>query len=242
MQENPVITFDCEWAPDFVLEDVSSILIDNNVKATWFVTNESPIIKKIGKNSLFELGIHPNFFPGSSHGKTIDEVLTNMKKIVPHAKSIRTHRLIQSSPMLKKFQEYGIENDVSILLPNTINIVPHFFKHYNLYRFPFFWEDDVELAENKITTFYESIFSNNGMKILNFHPIHIYLNSINSLNYNKMQKHVGLEQLNKSNAKEFINKGFGEMEVFKKIILSLHDNESNTIQNLRKKYKKIFEG
>jgi len=75
-----LLTFDCEWAPNFILEHVSNLLIESEVKSTWFVTNESAIIEELKQNSLFELGIHPNFYPGSSQGEDSDSVLKNLKK------------------------------------------------------------------------------------------------------------------------------------------------------------------
>lgn len=43
----PVLTFDLDWAPDWIIEEVVSILIDNCVKSTWFVTHASPAIDKL---------------------------------------------------------------------------------------------------------------------------------------------------------------------------------------------------
>ena len=65
-------------------------------QSTWFVTNESTIIDKLKRNSLFELGIHPNFYPSSSQGEDSESILKNLKKIEQHSKSIRTNRLLQS--------------------------------------------------------------------------------------------------------------------------------------------------
>jgi hypothetical protein len=146
---NPVITLDCDWAPDFVISHVAEILSNKGVKATWFVTNESPILEDLRKNYLFELGIHPNFGANSTQGADPDSILANLKKILPTAKSIRNHSLIQSSDLLAKFHKYGIENDVSLFLPKTANLYPHYIKHIKLLRFPYFWEDDVEMEEGK---------------------------------------------------------------------------------------------
>jgi len=53
--ENPMITLDCDWAPDFVLEYVADILTKNKVKATWFITNKSPFLSELEsmKNGVF---------------------------------------------------------------------------------------------------------------------------------------------------------------------------------------------
>lgn len=103
MISDPIITLDCNWAPDFVIEDITNRLSDKKIKATWFITNKSPILKKLKKNKLFELGIHPNFLPNSTQGKNFDQIMKNLKNIIPTAKTIRTHGLLQSTWMLSKF-------------------------------------------------------------------------------------------------------------------------------------------
>lgn len=241
MIEQPVITLDCEWAPDFILEHVADVLIDKEVKSTWFVTNESSFIDELKKNSLFELGLHPNFYPNSTQGQESDSVLKNLKKIVPHSKSIRTHRLFQSSPLLAKFQEYGIENDVSIFLPYTKNITPHYSKYLNLFRFPFFWEDDAEMVENSSWSTKDIRLNVSGLKIYNFHPILIYLNSDDMKSFYQLKESVSMLKVTKQNIQKYINVNRpGVSTFFEEIISSLSGKESYTINDLRKVYQEIF--
>lgn len=35
-----VITLDCDWAPDFILQKIADILSSKKIKTTWFITNE----------------------------------------------------------------------------------------------------------------------------------------------------------------------------------------------------------
>ncbi len=65
------ITLDVDWAPDFMIDAAAQALVDREVKATWFVTHASPAVERLREHpDLFELGIHPNFLAGSSHGAT----------------------------------------------------------------------------------------------------------------------------------------------------------------------------
>jgi len=82
------ITLDVDWAPDFVIEDVAELLINSSVRATWFVTHASSAIDDLRKRpDLFELGIHPNFLPGSTQGADVDSVLNHCMSLVPDAVS-----------------------------------------------------------------------------------------------------------------------------------------------------------
>src|SRR5215467_8520985 len=97
----PILTFDIDWAPDFMIDHVAGILVEARVRATWFVTHSSDAIDRLREHpDLFELGIHPNFLPGSSHGSSPQEVLQTCMTIVPEAQSFRTHSLVQSTPLL----------------------------------------------------------------------------------------------------------------------------------------------
>lgn len=236
MNNTPILTFDCDWAPNFIIENIAEELIKNNIKSTWFVTNNSPIIQKLQKNPLFELGIHPNFESDSTQGKNFEDIMKNLLDIVPDAKSIRTHRLLQSSTQLKKYQKYGIENDVTLYLPNTPNLQPHYSEYYNLTRFPFFWEDDIEMKEEYLWSLSNSFFHEDGLKIFNFHPVHVYLNSRNMKNYEELKKDIGLENIDKKNVEQYINHDKnGARDFLKEIISFLENKETFTIQSFKQK-------
>jgi hypothetical protein len=231
---NPMITLDCDWAPDFVLEYVADILTKNKVKATWFITNKSPFLSELESNPLFELGIHPNFDMNSTHGNSVDEVLTNMKKIVPDALSIRTHNLFQSTPILLQFQKYGIKNDVSLLLYKTPNLQPHYLKYFKLFRLPFFWEDDLEMEEQALWN-ETNIFSMKGLKIFNFHPIHIFLNSKDFSTYNTLKMKKDLLKIKISDIEHLINKKEGVQTMFDNLISYQKNSNTYTISEIKGK-------
>lgn len=234
--QNPVITLDCDWAPDFMLKEISQILTKNKIKATWFITNNSPFLSELKSNSLYELGIHPNFDIGSTHGNSVDEVLKNMKKIVPDAVSVRTHKLFQSTPILSKFQNYGIKNDVSLLLYKTPNLQPHYLNYFKLFRLPFFWEDDLEMNEDVLWND-KKIFSVKGMKIFNFHPIHICLNSENIQAYEKLKAKKKIIKIKHDDLKDLINKKEGVRTLFNNIILHLKNKKTHTISEIVEKIR-----
>jgi len=84
-----ILSLDCDWAPNFVLEYVAKILTANKIRATWFITNDSPFLTELESNPLFELGIHPNFDITSTQGNSVDEILTNIKKILIHIQFLK---------------------------------------------------------------------------------------------------------------------------------------------------------
>src|SRR5262245_52214399 len=121
MSNRTVLTLDVDWAPDFIINFVSTILIQNKIRATWFITHNSPSIEKLrAYPDLFELGIHPNFLRGSTHGTTEVDVLMHCMKLVPGATSLRTHGLFQSTGLLAQVVELtSINTDCSLFLPHA---------------------------------------------------------------------------------------------------------------------------
>ena len=55
---NALITVDADWAPDFMIEKISNVFLNNNVSATFFVTHKSDYLKDLIKDKNFEIGIH----------------------------------------------------------------------------------------------------------------------------------------------------------------------------------------
>jgi len=235
MIESTLITIDTDWAPDFILSHVAEMLSNKGVKCTWFVTNDSPYLETLKKNNLFEIGIHPNFESNSTQGQDPDSILNNLKKIVPEAKSSRSHSLFQSNNLFLKFEKIGIENDVSLFIPGIIDSQPYYLKFANLYRFPFTWEDDIALLENDDLDINK--YNLQGLKIFNFHPIHIYLNSISLDLYQKLKTDVGITNLTEENIKEYVNTGKGVKTFFLRLLDLINNKKNYTIMDLQLLYK-----
>ena len=226
------MTFDIDWVPDFILEDVSYLLKKHKIKATWFVTHDSPIIQKFSEETNYELGIHPNFNSLSTQGSNPREILKNLKKIVPDLVSLRSHSLFQSAAILLLYKEFGIKYEVSYLLYKSQNIEVHYNPAFNLYRIPYFWEDDVEMYEKVPKWSLEKISNITGLKIFNFHPIHVILNSKNLSSYNKMKNEIGLKNLNENNIKKYINPEKGTRDFLIDIINEIKKGTTYTIKDL----------
>ena len=221
-----VISLDVDWAPDFVLDAVSQILIKDRIKATWFVTHYSKGVQRLfDHQDLFEIGVHPNFMAGSSQGSNFKEVLDYVMNIAPKAKSIRTHGMVYSAVLSKMFAvEYGLKNDSSVFLGEMPHIIPQevFYADKDILRVPYFWADDGEMSIKKIPSFKwnNKRFSFPGLKILDFHPIHIYLNSNSMLNYNNLKESYDLKNCIEADARKYINKENGAATLLKEIIKS----------------------
>lgn len=207
------ITFDVEWAPDYAIDFVTSMLRKYRVKSSWFVTHDSKSLRCLREDrDLFECGIHPNFLTGSTHGDTEREVLKAVKAVVPEATVVRTHGLFQSSKLMGiMVKEFGIEVDVSIFLANTPNIVPHSLRYddsgKSLVRVPYFWEDDLEwFNPAPCWHFSPADYAFPGLKIFNFHPLLIYANLHHAETYSRLKTKGNYQFFGQGDIEPFRNK------------------------------------
>src|SRR5438270_3416903 len=124
--DDVLITIDIDWAPDFAIDFVRDELVEHGVHATWLATHESPSLHRIAEyRDLFEIGIHPNFAAGSTHGGTAADVLAHCLSIVPDASSVRSHGLVQSSALLDLLLVgTSLAADLSVFLPYASNLAP----------------------------------------------------------------------------------------------------------------------
>ena len=118
------VTFDIDWAPDCAIDFAANLLAERGVKSTWFVTHLSPAVERLRScPDLFELGIHPNFMPKSSHGVEPEQVLKTCMEFVPEAVSVRTHGLLQSGSLFDLVMSLTpVTFDVSLFHPRALQI------------------------------------------------------------------------------------------------------------------------
>jgi hypothetical protein len=186
-----VLTLDIDWAPDFVVDDVAGILIQAGVKSTWFVTHASPAVDRLkSRPDLFELGMHPNFFPKSSHGDTHAAVFSYCRALVPEARTMRTHGLVQSTPLLDMAIDRGVEIDVSLYTPHSESVAPldHWREGKRLWRIPYVWEDDFEMDRPQPMWSIAPLAVRKGIQMLDFHPIHVWLNGADMAPYRTLKE------------------------------------------------------
>lgn len=192
-----VLTFDLDWCSDDVLQYTLDKLIKAEVPATFFVTHKTDILDEIRKYDFLELGIHPNFNKNTTHGNDVEEIIDYCMALVPEAVSSRSHGLKISSNKLISLMKKGIKIDCSIFMPEVKNLQSFYFKINNnkILRIPYNWEDDYAFYQKKKLYSYEDIRNYKDI-ILDFHPIHVYLNSNSDGLYNQYKADKSVKKNN----------------------------------------------
>ena len=193
------LTFDIDWAPDWLIDEVSARVASANVRATWFATHKSPAIDRIAANPSFEVGLHPNFLPGSTQGGSHREVMTTLRAWFPDATAVRTHSLFQSERLLELMvDEFGVTVDCSIHLPQTTHVTPHASRYTPdgalLVRLPHIFQDNIFMLSGQTWQASPDWLQTSGLKVLNFHPVHVWLNARHSRTYEALKSRVPLSQ------------------------------------------------
>ncbi len=203
------VTLDIDWACDDVLSFSVDLLSKRNVKATWFVTHQTDVLDDIRKNKLFELAVHPNFnflMNGDARkGRCSIEVLENVLNIVPEAKAVRSHSMTQSSVLMSQFANLGLKYDCNHFIPYESGMQLKPWSAWNgMCKIPYGWEDDISMLKNSFISA-QGVLDVDGLKVLDFHPIHIFLNSENLERYESARKYFNNYMVLKSH----INNGVG---------------------------------
>lgn len=241
MQNAPhyaAITLDIDWAPDFVIDFVAERLVEHQVRATWFVTHPSPAIERLkDQPDLFELGLHPNFLPGSSQGATPEHIIRYCRSIVPEAVSVRTHALVQSTPLLDTLlDKTSVVIDASLFLPHALHLHPveYWWRQRRLIRVPYFWEDDFEMERPEPCWQPAKLLNQGpGLKIFDFHPIHIYLNSADMEPYRNLKAQVPrLHAVDHGLVERFVQEGPGTQTCFLDLVHYLAASGSQRLCDL----------
>ncbi len=157
-------------------------------------------------------------------------------KIVPDAISMRSHAVVQSGPLLANIvKNTSIRVDSTLFLPEMVHIraVDHLTPYGTLRRIPFFWADDYELMKPDSEWSVSRLLEAPGHKVFMFHPIHIYLNSHNSIAYAKAKKRFPqLDKATVEGLRDLIHEGDGVRTMFMELVVQLAKSGSRFLYEI----------
>ena len=180
-----IFTSDSDWAPEPVVEDMMELFEAKNIKCTIFGTNDSAALKDANKEIF---GLHPNFNDLALNNiNQIKRSFEDLQNIFPGARGVRAHSLLNSTPLLNFYRKSGMKYEASLYLPYAKDLCPY--RLWNgLFRIPFNWEDDIHAMYGYSFKDLKLELKKNQLNILNFHPIHVYLNTFSLEHYESAKK------------------------------------------------------
>ena len=224
MNKRYALTFDIDWAPDFAILYCLELLDDAKCKATFFATHSTSLNQEI-VNRGHDLGIHPNFLPNSSQGASVQAIISECLSYAPDAWCMRTHALVQSSPLLHEiFSKFPqLKLDVSLFMHRSTfsHKVKWEFDSVTFDRLLYNWEDDAQFASYNEDNLPELFFGE--LTVFDFHPIHVFLNSTDGSEYRNLkleQPNLPLSSLTKQIVEKHVNPNLGTQSYLKEVLSS----------------------
>lgn len=186
-----VLTSDTDWASEFAIENLLGFTAERAIRPTVFVTHRSATLRRAQEAGAVDLGIHPNFLPGSSHGSDIDAVIAHSFDLVPGTKLWRSHAFVDGTHVALKLHAAGIRIDSNLCLYMQRGLEP--LEHWvGIRRFPVFWEDDVHWHRGGAWSFAPTRddFFSPGLKVVNVHPFIFALNVPDDRFYQSVKSNI----------------------------------------------------
>lgn len=177
------ITFDVDWAPDRIVQDVLSVLDERSAPATLFCTNYT--LDKSGNSSnpaafldrRHEIALHPDFQNAADCGAEWDRLV----RLYPTARGWRSHNGVTGWPIIKAGFERGLRFEVfssvfsTYVAPSQVNgalkghfaLTTAFWDSHRLHDPAFSWSvKDLPLRER--------FGDDASLVVLGFHPNILY--------------------------------------------------------------------
>jgi hypothetical protein len=168
------LTCDVDWAPDYAIEMTLREIEKRGQKLTIFTTHDSAALKN--PPLWLEVGLHPDF-TRRHPAPWFDERMATLKALYPDAVGMRSHRNFFGQNIGDLARTNGLVYDVSTVLWNEPFCQAH--RDYNgIVRFAYCWEDGLHLDLHPTFDFSGIRLNTPGMKILNVHPIAVFLNPL----------------------------------------------------------------
>jgi hypothetical protein len=231
------VTFDVDWAPDWAIALCADLCRRRGIPATFFTTHASAAIDELRRDRLFEVGIHPNFLLGSSHGATFGAVLDFCLALVPEARSMRSHDLFGCSSLFAMIVErYGqIRTDSSLFLPGYESCAPVLNYHGEparpLVRVPFSFADNVA-ARTPGWSWERGPSFTGGLTVFNFHPALVAINLGAPAAYARLKAATGIRPLHEAARADFapfVNAGPGARTYLERLLERVQPADCATI-------------
>ena len=175
------MTIDLEWCPTPIIQDTIQLLDEFDISATLFSTHNDKM-----QVEEHERALHPNFFDQEDDDEV---VISELYDMFPMANGIRSHGLYIHSRLRSAYPE-SITYESNYIQYLEPNISPHWM-HQQIVQFPIYFMDDMWLRTNDnhepVDT--STLVNKEGLKVFDFHPVHVYLNTSTITEYEHAKQH-----------------------------------------------------
>lgn len=166
------VTVDLDWACEAAIEALLDALDERRISPTVFVTHRSARVEAAFEE--IEVGLHPFFGEGSSHGASVDEVVRHVLDLPHNLPAFRCHRFAVSNTSREALVAAGMR--ISSNVCTDLEEVRPFRERCGLVEVPIFFEDGGYLARGHSL---DRAPDHGGDVVVLVHPMHFAINTPN---------------------------------------------------------------
>jgi len=228
-----LFTCDTDWASEEVLNFFFDEISKFDSRWLVFATNSYDRFSDLELVG-HEIGIHPNFIPSTSR-KEMEQEVFKMKTLFPNSKFSRSHSLMSGGPIWDSLKKNDISHDFSYFQPTKL--LPENRVLWNgLIQIGYNWEDDYHFHMRNLDLEHNVELIQCENLIVNFHPIHFYLNTITKQDYMFYLENLDnsrlIEQLRQENWQKESGCGKLLLNLLKNRKDAVSESLANYIENL----------
>lgn len=213
-----ILTADIDWAPEYAIADLFELVSSFGFSMTAFATHESPVMRQAG--SWLEIGLHPdNTRPHPEEG--FWPKFAALKEMYPEAVGFRCHRNFFGNNISDLGKRLGLIYDASVVLWR-LPFGQAYVDYNGIVRMSYCWEDGLHADLNLPMTLDEVYLNLPGLKILNVHPMLLYLNSQDDNARRQVtSRYKDLQHAPQDDVDPYVSKGYGLKSFYKEILSEL---------------------
>ena len=219
------LTTDIDWAPDFIIEDLCALVSGYDFKLTAFSTHKSSFLAQ--KMDFLEIGLHPDYTRPDPQFR-FDNKLQDLKNLYPEAVGLRCHRNFFGNNISDLVKRADLKYDASYLLWCQ-PFCSAFVDYNDLLRISYFWEDGIHCDKKIPFKIEELMLQLPGLKVLNVHPVLIYLNAPDD-NYRRevTKQYTDLTKMRYSDVKDKVYQGYGIRSLYIDVLNFIKEKQVET--------------
>lgn len=220
------LTADIDWAPDYAIESVFDLISQFNFNLTVFATHDSELLRN-SPPPFLEVGLHPDNTRPHPEFKYLHKI-ADLKDIYTNAVGLRCHRNFFGQNISDLAKKSGLIYDISTFLWRQPLCQIH--KDYNeLIKFCYMWEDGIHADTQQPWEINAIGLDTPGLKVLNVHPMLIYLNCPNDSYRRNITRHYqDLTKAPHATLKSQIYEGYGFQSFYRDMLLYLQEHNIKT--------------
>ena len=109
-------------------------------------------------------------------GMSAEHIVVDLLSQFPDSQVVRSHSVVQSSRLSQLFYSHGLRYESNDYLPSKVfTSIKPFTSEIGITKIPYFFSDELACLSEDVNVL--ELCLRGGLKVFDFHPIHVFLNT-----------------------------------------------------------------